>query len=51
MNVETLHKELTRLIAEGKGALEVVTEGCDCDGDVGGVEVREDCVYLCRSQY
>jgi hypothetical protein len=31
------------------GMAEVTTEGCDCDGDVGRIEVRDDDVYLRRS--
>ena len=51
MNVNQLIAELLKV--ENK-ALEVYTEGCDCDGDVGSVSIESNenngyCVYLSRS--
>lgn len=47
MNVKELIAELEKIEDWG---LEVTTAGCDCDGNVASVEVREDMkdVYLNR---
>jgi len=37
-----------RPLVEQYGDFPVVSEGCDCDGDVGGVEVDGDVVFLHR---
>lgn len=62
MNVKQLMETLTNMLNKQEISLdmEVETEGCDCIGDVGSVEVHprgafddpkdgcEDCVYLRR---
>lgn len=36
------------LLVEQYGDRLVVSEGCDCNGDVGGVTLRDDTIYLHR---
>jgi hypothetical protein len=48
MTVRELVKILTEL-PEDKKDFEILTQGCDCDGDVGKVTVYKEYVYLERS--
>lgn len=50
MNVQQLIDELLKIPESQRTELEVTTEGCDCDGDVGKVTLLEDAseVYLER---
>lgn len=41
MNATELRDALNEMIVAGAGDYEVVTEGCDCYGDAGYVEITE----------
>lgn len=47
MTVQQLIEALEKV--NNKSA-EVITEGCDCDGDVGGIEENKSDVYLWRAK-
>lgn len=56
MNVRDLARQLTYLVEDGEGDLEVFTEGCDCNGDVGAVSTQRwdnghASILLERSEY
>lgn len=29
-------------------SIKVITEGCDCNGDAGGIEIEKDYVFITR---
>ena len=41
MKIQELLEILQKAVAEGKGDYEVVTEGCDCCGDVATVQFED----------
>lgn len=47
ITLRELYDTLGHLVAQHGDCL-VVSEGCDCNGEVGGVEVNGDVVYLHR---
>lgn len=49
MTVKELAEALLALPAEDQGK-EVKTEGCDCYGDAGRLEVDADHVIICREK-
>ena len=49
MTARELVAELLKVIDIAGPDLEVVTEGCDCNGDVASVSIYENNVYLERS--
>ncbi len=49
MKVYQLIAALTTLPDKVQLNYEVSTEGCDCWGDVGHLDVRSDVVLLCRT--
>jgi hypothetical protein len=53
MTVRQVLIALQALVAEDPAVadLPVETEGCDCDGDVARVVVKDKCVYLARPGY
>lgn len=42
--------EMLGAVVEKHGDLPVVSEGCDCDGDVGDVVLEDGRVYLLRTK-
>jgi hypothetical protein len=52
MTLDELLSTLNELKAERPDAdkMDVATEGCDCDGDVGDVCIEYGRVYLCRAR-